>query len=219
MGKAPSSLRCVAAPISSGPSVRTIAFGGSPAGGASPSTQSRPLAPDHSDVRSPTDSSDPYSGYCICRLTSAVPLSPVPANIRPRPRAVKGLRDLGNFHLMHVSRARFEELVADALDSIPPDLAVHMDNVVVLVEDWPTREQLGGRRGTLLGLYEGVQLTNRSPLNYAGVMPDRVTIFRGPLCERSQDEAHLAHQIRVTVVHEIGHHFGIDDARLHELGY
>jgi predicted Zn-dependent protease with MMP-like domain len=120
---------------------------------------------------------------------------------------------------MHVSRARFEELVADALDSIPPDLAVHMDNVVVLVEDWPTREQLGGRPGTLLGLYEGVQLTNRSPLNYAGVMPDRVTIFRGPLCERSQDEAHLAHQIRVTVVHEIGHHFGIDDARLRELGW
>ena len=123
------------------------------------------------------------------------------------------------FDFVHVSRARFEELVADALDSIPPDLAAHMDNVVVVVEDWPTREQLGGRPGTLLGLYEGVQLTSRTPLNYAGVMPDRVTIFRGPLCERSQDEAHLAHQIRVTVVHEIGHHFGIDDARLRELGW
>ena len=120
---------------------------------------------------------------------------------------------------MHVSRARFEELVADALDSIPPDLAAHMDNVAVLVEDWPTREQLGGRAGTLLGLYEGVQLTDRSPLNYAGVMPDRVTIFRGPLCERSRDEAHLAHQIGITVVHEIGHHFGMDDARLRELGW
>jgi predicted Zn-dependent protease with MMP-like domain len=120
---------------------------------------------------------------------------------------------------MHVSRARFEELVADALDSIPPDLAAHMDNVAVLVEDWPTREQLGGRPGTLLGLYEGVQLTDRSPLNYAGVMPDRVTIFRGPLCERSRDEAHLAHQIRITVVHEVGHHFGMDDARLRELGW
>jgi predicted Zn-dependent protease with MMP-like domain len=113
---------------------------------------------------------------------------------------------------MHVSRARFEELVADALDSIPPDLAAHMDNVAVLVEDWPTREPL-------LGLYEGVQLTDRSPLNYAGVMPDRVTIFRGPLCERSRDEAHLAHQIRITVVHEVGHHFGMDDARLRELGW
>ncbi len=120
---------------------------------------------------------------------------------------------------MHVSRDRFEELVADALDTIPPDLAAHMDNVAVLVEDWPTREQLGGRPGTLLGLYEGVQLTDRSPLNYAGVTPDRVTIFRGPLCERSRDEAHLAHQIRITVVHEIGHHFGMDDARLRELGW
>ncbi len=120
---------------------------------------------------------------------------------------------------MHVLRDRFEELVADALDAIPPDLAAHMDNVVVLVEDWPTPEQLGGRPGTLLGLYEGVQLTQRSPINYAGVMPDRITIFRGPLSERSRDEADLAHQIRVTVIHEIAHHFGIDDARLRELGW
>ncbi|HMF82820.1 MAG TPA: metallopeptidase family protein [Acidimicrobiia bacterium] len=120
---------------------------------------------------------------------------------------------------MHLSRERFEGLVADALDSIPPDLAAHMENVAVMVEDWPSREQLGDRAGTLFGLYEGVQLTNRSPLNYAGVMPDRVTIFRGPLCERSRDEAELAHQIRVTVIHEIGHHFGIDDARLRELGW
>jgi predicted Zn-dependent protease with MMP-like domain len=120
---------------------------------------------------------------------------------------------------MHMSRDRFEDLVADALDSIPPDLAVHMDNVAVVVEDWPTREQLGGRPGTLFGLYEGVQLTDRSPLSYAGVMPDRVTVFRGPLCEQSADEAELAHQIRVTVVHEIAHHFGIDDARLRELGW
>jgi predicted Zn-dependent protease with MMP-like domain len=120
---------------------------------------------------------------------------------------------------MHVSRARFEELVGDALDSIPPDLAAHMENVVVLVEEWPTREQLAGRPGTLVGLYEGVQLTDRSPINYAGVMPDRVTIFRGPLCERADDEADLAHQIRVTVIHEIAHHFGIDDQRLRELGW
>jgi len=120
---------------------------------------------------------------------------------------------------MHMSRARFEELVGDALDSIPPDLAAHMDNVVVLVEDWPTPEQLAGRAGTLLGLYEGVRLTDRSPINYAGVMPDRVTIFRGPLCERAADEADLAHKIRITVIHEIAHHFGLDDERLRELGW
>lgn len=120
---------------------------------------------------------------------------------------------------MHVSRARFEELVGDALDSIPPALGEHMENVVVMVEDWPTPEQLDGRPGTLLGLYEGVNLTDRSPINYAGVMPDRVTIFQGPLSERARDETDLAHQIRVTVVHEIAHHFGIDDQRLHELGW
>jgi predicted Zn-dependent protease with MMP-like domain len=120
---------------------------------------------------------------------------------------------------VHVSRARFEELVADALDSIPPDLGAHMENVVVMVEEWPTPEQLDGRPGTLLGLYEGVNLTNRSPINYAGVMPDRVTIFQGPLSQWARDEADLAHQIRVTVVHEIAHHFGIDDHRLHELGW
>ena len=94
-----------------------------------------------------------------------------------------------------------------------------MDNVFVVVEDWPTPEQLAGRPGTLLGLYEGVQLTERSPINYAGAMPDRVTIFRGPLSERARDEADLAHQIRVTVVHEIAHHFGMDDQRLRELGW
>jgi len=120
---------------------------------------------------------------------------------------------------VHISRDRFEELVADALDAIPPDLAAHMENIAVFVEDWPTPEQLGGRPGTLLGLYQGVQLTDRSPINYAGVMPDRITIFRGPLSERSRDEADLAHQIRVTVVHEVAHHFGIDDARLRELGW
>jgi predicted Zn-dependent protease with MMP-like domain len=120
---------------------------------------------------------------------------------------------------MHVSRGRFEELVGDALDSIPPDLAAHMDNVVVVVEDWPTSEQLEGKSGTLLGLYEGVNLTDRSPINYAGVMPDRVTIFRGPLSRLASDEADLAHQIRVTVIHEIAHHFGIDDQRLRELGW
>ena len=114
---------------------------------------------------------------------------------------------------------RFEELVADALDSIPAELGRHMENVAVVVEDWPTTEQLAGRRGTLLGLYEGIDLTRRSPMSYGAVMPDRITIFRGPLCRLARDEADLARQIRVTVIHEVGHHFGIDDARLHELGW
>ncbi|HUF84669.1 MAG TPA: metallopeptidase family protein [Acidimicrobiia bacterium] len=120
---------------------------------------------------------------------------------------------------VHVSRRRFEELVADALDSIPPELAEQMDNVAVLVEEWPTRDQLAGRAGTLLGLYEGIALTDRSPLSYAGVVPDRITVFRGPLCELARDEADLAGHIRVTVVHEIAHHFGIDDDQLDALGW
>ena len=118
-----------------------------------------------------------------------------------------------------VPEERFEELVADALDSIPDELGRHMENVAVVVEDWPTTEQLAGRRGTLLGLYEGIDLTRRSPISYGAVMPDRITIFRGPLCRLARDEADLARQIRVTVIHEVGHHFGIDDARLHELGW
>jgi predicted Zn-dependent protease with MMP-like domain len=118
-----------------------------------------------------------------------------------------------------LSTERFEELVADALDSIPEELGEHMENVAVVVDDWPTKAQLAGRSGTLLGLYEGISLTNRGPLSYGAVMPDRITIFRGPLCQIARDEADLARQIRVTVIHEVGHHFGIDDARLHELGW
>lgn len=107
----------------------------------------------------------------------------------------------------------FEALVADALDEIPEPLAAAMDNVAIVVEDWPDP----GR--ALLGLYEGVPLTRRSPVDYAGVMPDVITIYRGPLCRRARDERDLAEQVRITVLHEVGHHFGLDDDRLEELGW
>lgn len=110
-------------------------------------------------------------------------------------------------------------MVADALDSIPEALGVQMENVAVTVEDWPSEEQLAGRMGTLLGLYQGVDLTHRSPLGYSGVAPDRITIFRGPLCRLARDEVDLARHVRVTVLHEVGHHFGMSDARLRELGW
>jgi predicted Zn-dependent protease with MMP-like domain len=119
--------------------------------------------------------------------------------------------------MVTVSRRRFEEMVADALDDIPRELAGEMDNVAVLIDEWPRPDQANGR--TLLGLYEGVPLTKRSPLGYAGVAPDRITIFRGPLCARASDEDDLAAQVRVTVLHEVGHHFGMTDARLRELGW
>jgi predicted Zn-dependent protease with MMP-like domain len=113
----------------------------------------------------------------------------------------------------------FEQLVADALDSIPPELGEQMENVAVVVEDWPRPEQLAGRCGTLLGLYEGIPLTSRGPMGYAGVMPDRITIFRGPLCARAADWHALARDVRMTVLHEVGHYFGLGDARLRELGW
>ncbi len=107
---------------------------------------------------------------------------------------------------------RFEELVADALDGIPEELARRMDNVWVRVED---RSSVPG----LLGLYEGVPLTRRDG-GYAGmVMPDRITLYRHTICAICRTEEDVTRQVRTTVVHEVGHHFGIDDARLDELGW
>lgn len=120
---------------------------------------------------------------------------------------------------MDVDRAHFEELVADALDTIPEFLGQKLENVVVLVEDWPTPKQLVGVRGTLLGLYEGIALTRRSPLSYAGAMPDRISIFKGPICSLCHTEEELVAMVNRTVIHEVAHHFGISDARLHELGW
>jgi len=112
-----------------------------------------------------------------------------------------------------VSRERFEQLVADALDTIPAELASEMENVAILIDEWPNDAQRP-RNGTLLGLYEGVPLTKRGPIGYAGVMPDRITIFQGPISARANDESDLAAQVRKTVLHEVGHYFGISDARL-----
>ena len=120
---------------------------------------------------------------------------------------------------IQVSTEAFEELVAEALDTLPPDLASYIDNVAVVTQEWPTPGQQRGHRGLLLGLYEGVTLTRRSPMSYSGVMPDRITIFRGPHRRIANTPEELRRRIAVTVVHEIGHHFGISDARLHELGW
>jgi len=109
------------------------------------------------------------------------------------------------------SEDEFERMVADALDALPAELGDAMENVAIVVDDWP--------EVPLLGLYRGVPLTERGPIGYSGVMPDLITIYRGPLCARARDAADLAAQVRVTVLHEIGHHFGIDDDRLEELGW
>jgi predicted Zn-dependent protease with MMP-like domain len=109
-----------------------------------------------------------------------------------------------------VDEARFEELVADALDSLPEDLAKAMDNVTVRVDD-------GTPTGNVLGLYRGHPQTQRS-LWYDSA-PDVITIYRLPICARCHNEDEVARQVRRTVVHEVGHHFGIDDPRLRELGW
>lgn len=107
---------------------------------------------------------------------------------------------------------RFDELVSDALDSIPPRLTDALDNVVVLVEDRNPEEP------DLLGLYEGVALTERDT-HYAGALPDAIWIYREALLEACNSEAEVVEEVAVTVIHEIAHHFGIDDERLHELGW
>lgn len=113
---------------------------------------------------------------------------------------------------VRVSEARFEELVNDGLDRIPDHLWRAMKNVVVLVE--PRNEE----EPTILGLYEGVALTERDT-TYSGYLPDRIFIYRDALCDVCDSEEQLAHEVMVTVIHEVAHHFGIDDATLHERGW
>ena len=107
---------------------------------------------------------------------------------------------------------RFEDLVSEALDLIPADLAAAMDNVVVLVADRHPEDP------ELLGLYEGIALTERDS-SYGGALPDTVTIFRDSLLEFCETEDEVVEEVAITVVHELAHHFGIDDKRLHELGW
>jgi predicted Zn-dependent protease with MMP-like domain len=113
--------------------------------------------------------------------------------------------------VVEVPIARFEDLVSAALDGIPEELARRMDNVVVQVRDRP-------RVAGLFGLYEGIPLTAREA--YGGLaMPDRITVYRLPICESCGSEEEVVEQVRITVVHEVAHHFGISDARLEELGW
>jgi predicted Zn-dependent protease with MMP-like domain len=114
--------------------------------------------------------------------------------------------------MIDVPSAEFEDLVAEALDEIPQELARLVDNVVIEVHDLPPPGQ------NLLGLYHGVPLTQRGQW-YAGAMPDRITIYRLPILQLCDTIDDVLDEVHVTVVHEIAHHFGIDDDRLHELGY
>jgi predicted Zn-dependent protease with MMP-like domain len=112
-----------------------------------------------------------------------------------------------------MSRERFEEAVAAALDEVPPELAALIANCVVLVEDDPPADEPG-----LLGVYDGTPLTERDS-TYTMRLPDRITIFRHPTLAMCATEEEVVEEVHVTVVHEIAHHFGIDDEALHALGY
>jgi len=113
-----------------------------------------------------------------------------------------------------MDRVAFEALVDTALDQIPDELASLVHNVVVLVEDEPPEDE----PDDLLGLYDGVALTERDA-TWAVQLPDRIFVFRNPLLDLCDTHEQLVEEVRITVVHEIAHHFGIDDRRLHELGY
>jgi predicted Zn-dependent protease with MMP-like domain len=115
--------------------------------------------------------------------------------------------------VLQIGEAEFEELVAEALDLLPDDLAAELNNVVVVIEDAPPP---GDEH--LLGVYDGIPLTERDRW-YSGVLPDRISIFRRPLLEMCHSPDEVVEQVRITVLHEIAHHFGISDQRLDELGY
>jgi len=111
-----------------------------------------------------------------------------------------------------VTNERFEELAADALATLPPSLSSVMENVAIIVED-----EAQGRN--LFGLYEGIPLTQRGPMSYTGVLPDRITLYQSAICRYCNSEEEVKAQVRKTVIHEVAHHFGISDPRLDELGW
>jgi len=133
----------------------------------------------------------------------------VPRAIRPSPGIGAPLPDNGM--VIEVEPDRFEEMVATALDGLPDELGRMMQNVAVTVEH-------GAGPPGLLGLYQGIPLTSRSS-QYAGVLPDRITIYHRAICAICRTPGEVVDQVRRTVVHEVGHHFGIADDRLEELGW
>lgn len=118
--------------------------------------------------------------------------------------------------MSNLKRARFARLVAKALDDLPAQFSERMRNIEIVVEDEPSDAQRPEDGGELLGLYEGVPLTGRGSME--PYLPDRITIFRGPIERMTSSPRGQAEIVKDTVVHEIAHHFGISDERLRELG-
>ena len=152
-----------------------------------------------------TGAADPALGRRYQRAPTAEPGCAIRGGGRPGAAGRYG----APVHVL--GEQEFEELVVDALDEIPEQLHALMDNVSIVIEDRHEDEDL-------LGLYEGVPLTERE--DYGGlVMPDRITVYRVPLCEMCETPEEIVDEVRITVVHELAHHFGIDDDELHRLGW
>lgn len=122
-----------------------------------------------------------------------------------------------------MDRIRFRRLVEDAIAALPPQFSDHMRNVEIVIEDWPTDEQIesagwDAEEDTLYGLYEGTPLPEREH-NFGMVLPDRITIFYGPLVEDFGHPDEIREQVRITVIHEVAHFFGLDDAEIEDLGF
>jgi len=118
---------------------------------------------------------------------------------------------------LRVPPEEFEALVAQALDGLPAEFAELLENVAVMVEEEPSREMIASlghdpSQTTLLGLYQGVPHTSRD--TYYSALPDRVTIYRGPILRHCTDRLDVVRQVRDTVVHELGHHFGLKDEEM-----
>lgn len=125
--------------------------------------------------------------------------------------------------MVKVDDERFDEMVADAIDCIPEEFLDELDNVVFLVEDEPSDEQVAddiadGGTGDMLGLYSGVNLCDRGDC-YSGDLPDSITVFKGPHERMCASVEELAEEVRRTVVHEVGHYFGMDEGQIDEMGY
>ncbi|CAA9551416.1 MAG: hypothetical protein AVDCRST_MAG73-2838 [uncultured Thermomicrobiales bacterium] len=135
-----------------------------------------------------------------------------------------GMRETAANRAKLLRRRLFERLVVRALDGLPPELRAMMDNVEVLIEDEPTAAHLAESDGPndgddeLFGLYQGTPLIERSS-SYGMALPDTITLFRGPLERACPNQAELAYQVRVTVVHELSHHVGLDEDRVAALGW
>ena len=141
----------------------------------------------------------------------------MPANLPPGlPIVPEGDGEPSGFDM---SEADFEAAVSDALEQLPAEVARAMDNVAVFIDDDYVPQPGEDPDTVLLGLYEGVPLTERDSWWEAGSLPDRITIYRKPILDICSSREDVVEEVTVTVIHEIAHHFGIDDQRLHELGW